>query len=244
MLGYTLAIFTGLTLGLLGGGGSVLTVPILVYVFKIDPKTAIALSLAIVGISALVAAYKYYHQKSIAIKQALFFILTATPGTLFGSYLSQFFSGNTQLIFFAFIMIQASIFMIRGTTTHVSKVNDSRKWHLALSGFGVGIITGLVGVGGGFLIVPSLIYFNGLQTKKAIGSSLFIIVINSAIGFISYINIVEIPWLTLLNFTIFTIIGIFIGVSLSNRVPQHLLKKIFGIFLILVSFFILYMDLT
>jgi uncharacterized protein len=243
MLGYLLATTIGLSLGLLGGGGSILTVPILVYVMKMDPKVSIALSLAIVGMTSLVGVFGHYRNQNINFKVAFTFGPFAMLGTFLGAKLSQYLSGSTQLILFAFIMLLASVFMIRGrkdTPEDLEKQNKLNIPLIAIEGIAVGIVTGLVGVGGGFLIVPALVLLSGLSMKKSVGTSLLIISFNSFSGFAGYLGLVSIPWPFLFKFTAFSAVGIFIGIALVRYVSQSALKKGFGIFLIFMGIFILY----
>jgi len=243
MIGYLLATLIGLSLGLLGGGGSILTVPILVYVMKMDPKVSIALSLAIVGMTSLVGVYGHYRKGNIHLKVALTFGPFAMVGTFLGAKISQFLSGQTQLVLFAVIMLVASIFMIKGrkdAPEDKEKQNSLNIPLIAIEGIAVGIVTGLVGVGGGFLIVPALVLLSGLSMKKAVGTSLLIISFNSLSGFVGYLGLVEVPWGFLFKFTAFSAIGIFAGISLSRFVSQSALKKVFGVFLIFMGIFILY----
>lgn len=244
-MGYLLATFIGLSLGLLGGGGSILTVPILVYVMKMDTKLSIALSLAIVGVTSLIGVITHAKNKNVDFKVASVFGPIAMLGTFAGSKLSQLISGEIQLILFAVIMLLASIFMIKGPTKVEAAPSEKLNIPLIIiQALVVGIITGLIGVGGGFLIVPSLVLLAGISMKRAIGTSLLIIALNSFSGFIGYMGMVEIPWNFLLKFSAFSVLGIIIGSSLVKYVPQEKLKKIFAIFLIFMGSFIIYKNIA
>lgn len=239
MIGYLFALLIGLTLGLLGGGGSILTVPILVYFIKMEPKLAIALSLAIVGSTSLIGVLRHAKAKNVDFKIAAIFGPIAMIGTFGGAKLSQLMTGQTQLLLFGIIMLVASVFMFIGRSeTEPDKDKPLNIPLLAAQAIIVGIITGLVGVGGGFLIVPALVLLANTPMKRAVGTSLLIISLNSFSGFIGYLGAVEIPWPFLLKFTFFSSIGILIGSSLAAYVPQRKLKKIFAIFLIIVGIFI------
>ncbi len=245
LIDYILAILIGLTLGLLGGGGSILTVPILVYILKMDTKLSIALSLAIVGITSLFGVISHFRNKNVDIKTALIFGPFAMLGTFAGTKLSQFISGQIQLVLFAVIMIIAAIFMFKGRkdAPGENSKKESTKLFLillALQGVFVGIITGIVGVGGGFLIVPALVLLAKTPMKKAIGTSLLLISLNSLTGFLGYMDQIEVPWAFLLKFSSCSVLGIFIGSYFVQYVSQKTLKKAFAIFLILMGFFILY----
>ena len=240
MLGYFLASLIGLSLGLLGGGGSILTVPILVYVLKMDPKVSIALSLAIVGTTSLFGVIRHYKNNNVNFKIALIFAPVAMIGTFMGAKISQMISGQTQLILFAVIMLLASIFMLKGRKDTDKKEVQLNYILISVVAVAVGILTGVVGVGGGFLIVPALVLLAGASMKESVGTSLFIISLNSFSGFSGYIGLVEIPWIFLLKFTSFSVVGIFVGASLVKFISQNSLKKAFAVFLIIMGIFILY----
>lgn len=245
MLGYFLAALTGLSLGLLGGGGSILTVPILVYILHLDAKLSIALSLGIVGITSLVGIYNHYRNENVDFKIAAIFAPIAMGGTFLSAKLSQFVSGQIQLILFAIIMLLASSLMLKNGKKPNNEETESKEARLNYSliiigALLVGLLTGLVGVGGGFIIVPSLVLLAGISMKKAVGTSLLIISLNSFTGFAGYIGIVEIPWIFFAKFTLFSTIGILIGSSLVKFISQKRLKKAFAFFLIFMGIFILY----
>ena len=244
MLGYSLATLIGLSLGLLGGGGSILTVPILVYAMGMDAKLSIALSLAIVGATSLIGVFSHARAKNVDYKVAAIFGPIAMAGTYGGAKLSQFLSGEVQLLIFAVIMLLASIFMIKGreeTEAVEKKLNIPL---IAIEGLIVGVITGLVGVGGGFLIVPALVLLTGLSMKRAVGTSLLIISAKSFAGFSGYLGLVQIPWEFLFKFTAFSGVGIIVGSYLVKYVSQAKLKKAFAVFLIFMGAFILYKNLA
>lgn len=242
MLGYLLATLIGLSLGLMGGGGSILTVPILVYVLKMDPKVSIALSLAIVGLTSIVGVINHFRAGNVELKVAFLFAPFAMVGTFLGAKLSALMSGEVQLILFAVIMLMASVLMIRGRKDQGESENEKKVNIplLAIQGIVVGIVTGLVGVGGGFLIVPALVLLTGLSMRKSVGTSLLIIAFNSLSGFLGYLDMVTVDWPFLFKFSACSIVGILIGSALVQYVPQRTLKKSFGVFLIFMGIFILY----
>lgn len=246
MLGYALATLIGFSLGIMGGGGSILTVPILVYVLKMDPKVSIALSLAIVGATSLIGVFNHFRAGNINLKVAAIFGPVAMIGTFFGARISKLLTGETQLILFAIIMLLASVLMIRGRkeddTPEDAPLKKLNIPLLAVEAIGVGIVTGLVGVGGGFLIVPALVLLTGLPMKKSVGTSLLIIALNSFSGFAGYLGTFPIDWEFLIQFSAFSIVGILIGSQLVSFVSQKVLKKSFGIFLIFMGAFILYQN--
>lgn len=243
MIGYLLAVLIGLSLGLMGGGGSILTVPILVYALKMDPKLSIALSLAIVSLTSLIGAFRHYKNQNIDFKIAAIFAPVAMAGTFIGAKLSQFLTGEVQLVLFSIIMLLASFFMFKSKnetmSSHQEQKSNASYYLIAIQAVIVGIVTGLVGVGGGFLIVPALVLLAKIDMKKAIGTSLLIISLNSLSGFVGYLGMFEIPWSFLFKFSLFSIGGILIGSHFVKYVSQQKLKKGFAIFLIFMGVYIL-----
>lgn len=241
-MGYLLALLIGLSLGLMGGGGSILTVPILVYALEMDPKLSIALSLAIVGFTSLIGSFSHYKAGNIDLKIAMIFGPVAMLGTFLGAkFLAPFFSGAAQLILFSIVMLIASFFMFKGKKERTIDPNAKLNIPLIiLEGMLVGVLTGLVGVGGGFMIVPALVLLANIPMKKAVGTSLLIIAFKSFAGFSGYLGSIEVPWLFLFQFSTFTTAGIVLGSYLVKFVPAQKLKKTFAIFLVVMGFFILY----
>lgn len=239
------AVAIGLSLGLLGSGGSILTVPILVYLVGQDEKVAIAGSLAIVGGTALVGGLFYARRKLVDWKSVVFFGLPGMVGTYTGAWLARFVSGTFQLGLFAVVMLVAAAFMIR-TPARLQPVHGERHvWKIGLDGLAVGIVTGLVGVGGGFLIVPALVLLGGLPMHLAVGTSLMIIALKSASGFIKYLGVLgalglHVDWSIIGLFLLLGIAGTFAGRAISVRVPQKNLKRAFAYFVIPVALFILW----
>jgi len=209
-----------------------------------DAKLSIALSLAIVGLTSLVGVYGHYRNDNISFKVALAFGPFAMLGTFISShYISQYFSGQMQLILSAFIKLLAYGYMLKGRKETAENKDKQHHMNIPLigaQGIVVGLVTGLVGVGGGFLIVPALVLLSGLSMKKSVGTSLVIIAVNSFSGFVGYLGLVEVPWAFLFKFTAFSAVGIFIGISLARFVSQAALKKVFGVFLIFMGILILY----
>lgn len=243
VIGFILAVVIGASLGLMGGGGSILTVPILVYALDMAAKESIALSLAIVGVTSLIGSISHFKAGNINLKVALVFGPVAMAGTFLGAKLSVYLSGATQLIIFAFVMLIASFFMFKGKKEVQDNNESDIKFNYTLiiaEGIFVGILTGIVGVGGGFMIVPALVLLANIPMKQAVGTSLLIISFKSFAGFLGYIGSVSIDWLFLSQFCIFTIIGILIGSYFVRFVSQEVLKKTFAIFLVIMGIFILY----
>jgi len=208
------------------------------------PKQSIALSLAIVGSTSLIGVINHTRAKNVDYKIAAIFGPIAMLGTFGGAKLSQLLSGEIQLLIFGVIMLLASGFMIKGREE--TEADPNKKMNLpiiAIQALVVGVVTGLVGVGGGFLIVPALVLMSGISMRRAVGTSLVIIALNSFSGFIGYLGLVTIPWPFLAKFTACSGVGIIVGSSLVKYVPQKKLKKVFAIFLIFMGSFILYKNM-
>ncbi|MFV1884584.1 MAG: sulfite exporter TauE/SafE family protein [Balneola sp.] len=239
------ALLIGISLGLLGSGGSILTVPVLVYLVDQPEKVAIAESLGIVASISLFGMIPYAYRKEIDWKSVLWFGVPGMLGTYGGASISKFISGNTQLIIFAVVMILAAFLMIKDNPAlKKEKGYSAPRYILILEGLVVGVVTGLVGVGGGFLIIPALVLFGGLNMRVAIGTSLTIIAAKSFIGFYKYLDVLRaeklnVNWELLAIFTVIGIIGSLVGGRLSKTIPQKKLKKGFGFFLVVMGVFIL-----
>jgi len=254
ILTYFLAILIGLSLGLIGGGGSILTVPILVYITGIDPVLATSYSLLIVGSASAIAAFQKSRQQLIDYKKAIYFglpsiisvtltrtfLLPSIPETIIelkGFIISK---DIFIMIFFSIIMLLASISMIINKKELLNKSNDINYTKIISLGFLVGLIAGFVGAGGGFLIVPALVNFTGLEVKKAIGTSLLIIATNSLFGFIGDFMVgVDLDYKFVAIFIAISVIGIYLGNLISKSISGTNLKKGFGIFIILMAVFII-----
>lgn len=250
----------GIVLGLIGGGGSILTVPVFVYLMYLNPVTATAYSLFVVGTSALVGAVRNIQKGLVDLKTAIVFsipafiavyitrkyIVPAIPETLFsiGDYTVTKNVGI--MVFFAIIMLVAALSMIRNTSKGDAPVNGKPLNYplIFLEGFVVGVLTGVVGAGGGFLIIPALVLLAKLPMKKAVATSLLIIAIKSLIGFIGDIETMEIDWSFLLLFSGISIVGIFIGVWLNNFIDGKKLKKGFGWFVLLMAIYIIFREFS
>jgi uncharacterized protein len=250
LLGMALALLIGLSLGLLGGGGSILTVPIFVYVLGFDVKPAIAMSLAVVGATSAFGAISHWRAGNVDVRVAAIFGSVAMASTFLGARLAVYFSGAAQLTLFAVVMLAASYFMFRGPLpAEVAVVAGPPPegglpiLFLVLEGLGVGVLTGLVGVGGGFMIVPALVLLARVPMKQAVGTSLVIIALKSATGFYGYLGQVEIEWAFMAMFTAIAIVGILSGAALVRRVPQDALRRAFAFFLIVMGVLILWQNL-
>ncbi len=258
IIGYIASILIGITLGLIGGGGSILTVPILVYLFHIVPEHATSYSLFIVGITAMVGAYRHYRLGNLQIKSALFFaipsvaslllvrkvVLPRIPKLLFTIHSFDVTKDILIMVVFAILMMAASMSMIR--KTKVVEVTEQINFpRLGLIGLLVGLVTGFLGAGGGFLIIPALIFFAGLPMKQAVGTSLLIIFINSLIGFTGdVINGLDINFQLVLSVSAIAIVGMFIGTALSKKINGAKLKPAFGWFVMVMGIYIILKELV
>jgi len=239
------ALAIGLSLGLLGSGGSILTVPILVYLVGQPEKLAIAGSLAIVGGIALAAALPWTWRRQVDLRSLLWFGLPGMAGAWAGAYLSQWFSGAAQLSLFAVVMLLAAAMMLRSPAAPAATARAPRR-RIASAGDGlvVGVVTGLVGVGGGFLIVPPLVLLARLPMQRAIGTSLWIIALKSFTGFAGYLPVLKaqglsLDWNLIGLFIVIGAVGSFAGMLLAGRLPQQTLRRVFAIFLLLMGVYII-----
>ena len=259
LLGYIGALIIGVVMGLVGGGGSILTVPILVYLLAISPVTATAYSLFVVGVSALVGAVKNIQKGLVEFRTAIVFAIPAfisvylTRKYLVPAIPEELFSVGDIIVtknvgimvFFGIIMLVASISMIKDFKGENEDAPLQYNYPFIIAeGLVIGVITGIVGAGGGFLIIPALVLFVKLSMKKAIATSLLIIAVKSLIGFIGDIENLPIDWMFLLTFTLVSIIGIFIGIRISNFIDGKKLKKFFGWFVLCMGIFIILKELT
>lgn len=252
------ALVIGVVLGLTGGGGSILTVPILVYLLSINPVTATAYSLFVVGTTALFGTIRNVQKGMIEYRIAIVFaipafiavyltrklIIPAIPDTIFTLNEFVFTKDLSIMILFAIIMLLASISMIKERKEVALKEEANFNYALIIiEGFVVGVLTGLVGAGGGFLIIPALVLFANLPMKKAVATSLMIIAAKSLIGFLGDIGNIPIEWEFLLIFTTLSIIGIIIGIYFNNFIDGKKLKKGFGWFVLCMAIYIIIKEL-
>ncbi|MCS5489341.1 sulfite exporter TauE/SafE family protein [Algoriphagus limi] len=257
VIGYLAAILIGVSLGLIGGGGSILTVPVLVYILHIDPVLATAYSLFVVGTTSLVGAGNYMRQGLVDYKTAVVFAIPSfiavfltrkflvpwLPDPLFSVGEMEITKNVGIMVFFAIIMLAASYSMIKGKKKGSEEEGEGEvKFNIpmiALEGSVVGVITGIVGAGGGFLIIPALVLLARLPMKLAVGTSLLIIAAKSLIGFLGDLGNQTIDWKMLLIFTGLSVVGIFIGSTLSKKINDKALKKGFGWFVLVMGIYII-----
>lgn len=255
ILGYIGALLIGVVLGLIGGGGSILTVPVFVYIFAINPVTATAYSLFVVGVSALVGALQNIRKGLVDFKTAIVFaipafiavyitrrfIVPAIPETLFELGEHTITKDIAIMVFFALIMLVAAYSMIfnKRPEPEAGAAIQYNYPLIVVEGFVIGILTGIVGAGGGFLIIPALVLLAKLPMKMAVATSLLIIAIKSLIGFIGDVETMAMDWNFLLVFTLLSVFGIFVGVWLNRFIDGKKLKKAFGWFVLVMAIYIL-----
>ncbi|OAB56352.1 permease [Phormidium willei BDU 130791] len=251
ILGHILALGIGISLGLLGGGGSILAVPILMYVMGLSPQEAIAASLFIVGIVSLLGLIPHAKAGNVSLKLALTFAPAAMVGAYAGARLAALpaITETIQVVAFGIVMLLASILMIRKGQRQAQPVEAAlsppkspslgKILMIPLEGLLVGIITGFVGVGGGFAIIPALVLLGGTPMKEAIGTSLLIIAFKSATAFFGYMDQVSLDWGLMISFTLAASVGTYAGAMLSHRLDASHLQKAFGYFVLAVSIFVL-----
>jgi uncharacterized membrane protein YfcA len=259
--GYFASALIGISLGLIGGGGSILTVPVLVYLFGVDPVLATAYSLFIVGTTSLVGSFSKYRDGMVNLKTAIIFgipsilAVYATRAWLVPMIPNPVFTIGNLVVskamlmmgLFAILMVFASVSMIRsknGTTTEdVSEAPQKFNYPMILlEGMIVGVLTGLVGAGGGFLIIPALVLFSKLPMKQAIGTSLLIIAAKSLFGFLGDLSNNTMDWVLLTTVTALAVAGIFVGNGLSRKVDGNKLKNAFGWFVLVMGIYILFKE--
>ncbi len=260
IIGYIASVLIGISLGLIGGGGSILTVPVLVYLFGVDPVLATAYSLFIVGSTSLVGTFSKYKQGLVNMKTAFIFgapaiaavyatrkfIVPAIPSEVITVAGFTVTKSILLMLLFAVLMVFASYSMIKGKKEDEDENPHEQKFNypmILLEGAVVGVLTGLVGAGGGFLIIPALVLFSKLPMKQAVGTSLLIIAAKSLFGFLGDLGHQVIDWKLLIIVTTLAIGGIFIGNSLSHKIPGEKLQKGFGWFVLVMGIYIIVKEL-
>jgi uncharacterized membrane protein YfcA len=262
ILGYIASVLIGISLGMLGSGGSILTVPVLVYLMHFNPLLATTSSLFIVGMTSLTGGLRAYAKGLVDFRAITEFgipsifsifitrhyILPSLPDTLFRIGDLHISKEVFLMLFFAALMIAAAVTMIlsKNETPLISNLEKHRHKKvlpLVLLGLVIGFVTGLLGAGGGFLIVPAFVLFLKLPMKTAVGTSLLIIAINSLFGFLFSLKQFEFNWTVLILFTVLAIAGLFVGGRLSDRIPASSLRKGFAWFILIMGFYVIIKEL-
>ena len=240
-LGFSLAILIGLSLGLLGGGGSILTVPVFVYVLGYGVKESVAMSLVVVGLTSLFGAFGHFRAGNVHLRTALFFAPASILGAFGGAEAAMHVTASLQLAIFGVVMLLASAFMFFGQAVIARAQAAGRRSlpTISLLGAGVGFLTGLVGVGGGFLYVPALVLLGGLQMKEAVGTSLVLITLSCISSFLRYLGRIPMDWPAMAVFTALAFVGVVIGTATAKRVSQAGLRRAFAVFLVAMGAFVL-----
>ncbi len=253
VFGYIASLFIGISMGMIGGGGSILTIPILVYLFGISPTIAISYSLFIVGVSSLVGAFRNYLEGLVNFKTVFLFgsasittvfiarkiIIPLVPDVFFKVGNFTVTHALFVMLVFAVLMLLASFAMIKNKTTNTDTFATRKPYKLLLYGVVIGLVTGFLGAGGGFLLIPALVILMRLPMKEAIGTSLLIIALNSLVGFLGDLGRHYTDWPFLLTIAGIAVAGIFIGVYLNKKVDNEKLKKGFGWFILVTGLYIL-----
>jgi len=239
IIGLVLSAVIGLSLGLIGGGGSILTVPILVYLLGVGPHEAVPMSLAVVGATSILGSYMHWRRDNVDISTGLLFGVAGIVGALLGSPLTKLVSPELLLLIFGLLMLVVAVSMIWRRKHKVSEV--THKPHPVqgiIAGIGVGVLTGFLGVGGGFLIVPALVFFGGLNMKKAIGTSLFVIFLNCAAGLVGHMSQNVFDWGLTGIVMALAVAGAIVGTILSQRIAAQRLQSLFAVLVLGVAAFL------
>ncbi len=240
-LGYALGVLIGVTLGLLGGGGAILSVPILVYILHVPVKSAVPTSLVVVGLTCLVGTFRHHRIGNVNARAALVFAPAAAFGSLVGSRLALMVDSRLQLAIFAVVLIMAAFRMLQAIHVEENAGPAAAKPLpvLIAIGTGVGLLTGLVGVGGGFLYVPALTLLAGLDMKHAVGTSLALITVSCAAGLAGYLGRVDLDWTLIVIFTGLAFVGVGIGSALVPKVDATKLRRGFAVLMLVMGVLVL-----
>ncbi len=240
LLAPLLGALIGLALGMLGGGGSILTVPMLVYLLGLQPHTAIAASLVIVGANALTGAWLHHRAGHVRLKEALLFGAYGMLAAYGGARLSTQVSGPVLLILFALLMLLIAALMLHGGIRARQGLRPATPWwRVLVGGLAVGFLTGFLGVGGGFLIVPALVLLLGMDMPDAVGSSLVVIALNSAAGLFGHLGDGELPWLLIGLFVLAGLIGLRVGERATRTLSAQRLRQAFALFVVALALVLL-----
>lgn len=237
------AVGIGLVLGLTGSGGSILTLPVLVYLAGIEPREAVGLSLFIVGMAALAGAWQRARVGEVYFKAVVMFSVSGMLGATLGAKLTHFVSPDVLMLAFAGVMIALGLRMMLMRKSLVQPEIECRPMRCLLAGAGVGVLTGFLGVGGGFLLLPALVKFARVPTRVATGTSLAIIAANSAAGFFGHLGNAPMPWMLAVVFSLIAVGGVLLGGKIAGRLPELVLQRGFLLLVFLTAAFVIWMTL-
>lgn len=245
VLALALSLLIGVALGLLGGGGSILTLPILTYVIGMNAKAAIASSLLVVAVTSAVGAVAHARAGRVRWRTGVIFGGAGMVGAFLGGRLAAYLPGRLLMVLFALMMVGTAVAMLRGRRepAGVAPPRELPVFKVVLEGVVVGVVTGIVGAGGGFLVVPALVLLGGLPMEIAVGTSLVVIAMKSFAGFAGHLGHVDVDWKLTLLVTLSAVIGSFGGGALAGRIPPAALRKGFGIFVLVMAAFVLSKEL-
>jgi uncharacterized membrane protein YfcA len=234
------AIGIGLSLGLTGAGGSILTLPVLVYLAGVPPREAVGLSLLIVGSAALTGAIQRARAGEMHLKAAGMFVISGMSGAYLGSKLTHLLSPEALMMSFAALMAAVAVKMLLPAQSTIQPAPECKPLRCLMAGLGVGVLTGFLGVGGGFLLMPALVKFARLPIRMATGTSLAIISCNSAAGFLSHLDDAAVPWSLALWFSLIAAAGVLVGGKMASKLPEKQLKRAFGLLVLATAVFVLW----
>jgi uncharacterized membrane protein YfcA len=229
------AVAIGLSLGLTGAGGSILTLPVLVYLAGIAPRAAVGLSLLIVGTAALVGAWQRARAGELHVKAAGMFVLSGMVGAALGAKLTPLLSPTALMLSFASLMVVVALRMLLAGNPALPPAPECKPLRCLLAGGVVGVLTGFLGVGGGFLLMPALVKFARLPLRVATGTSLAIIACNSAAGFVSHLGETPVPWRLAAVFSLIAAAGVLVGGKVASKLPEQTLRRAFAFFVLMVA---------
>lgn len=239
----TLSLLIGASLGLLGGGGSILAIPILTYVAGLPPESAIASSLLVVGVTSAVGAISHARAGRVRWRTGALFGAAGMAGAYLGGAFAGYIPGRALMVLFGLMMAVTALAMVRGARELAPRARDIPLGKVIVQGALVGAVTGLIGAGGGFIVVPALVLLGGLQMRAAVGTSLVVIAMQSVAGLAGHLGHVRIDWIVTLGVTAAAVAGSFAGARLAGRVPQAVLRRGFGVFLVAMAALVLYREL-
>jgi uncharacterized protein len=229
------AIGIGLALGLTGAGGSILTLPVLVYLAGIPPREAVGLSLLIVGVAAAVGAWQRAREGEVHLRAAGMFVLSGVAGAVLGAKLTPLLSPSMLMLSFASLMVLVALRMLLAENSAPQPAPECKPVRCLLAGGVVGVLTGFLGVGGGFLLMPALVKYARLPLRTATGTSLAVIACNSAAGFASHLGEAPVPWLLAAVFSIIAAAGVLLGGKVASKLPERALRSAFAVFVLLIA---------